>query len=187
MWHWVSPNPRHEIICVADNKLLKDKKPPKDYGKYATYADIDRTPFLFISEMLSPTPLYSHPGCGEFSSFGWCSEREMAFSCLVEMMGYDAHVIASGNHSWSELKVDMKTSTGVKTFLVAVDNTFDSINWTDDEDKLENWNSTNGDSPMAKWYNDKAHSAGEMGKLRGFVVRVESASKLDNALSNYFK
>ncbi|MFM9984724.1 MAG: hypothetical protein ACKVOK_05785 [Flavobacteriales bacterium] len=187
LWHWVSPNPRHEIRSLAQNKLLKDIKPPKQYGKYATYADIDRTPYLFVSEMFSKEPLYSHPECGTFNTFGWCSEREMAYSCLLEMLGIPSKVIASGNHSWSEAVVKFKTTTSNVGLHVHIDNTFNQLDWEKDADKIAKWKAYTGDGKTTTWYNTKAHSEEEKKQLAACEVDTIIGKKIYAALEKYFK
>ena len=187
LWHWVSPNPRHEIKSLAQNKLLKDIKPPKQYGKYATYADIDRTPYLFVSEMFSKEPLYSHPECGTFNTFGWCSEREMAYSCLLEMLDIPSKVIASGNHSWSEAVAKFKGVYGDVTLHVHIDNTFNQLVWEKDADKIAKWKVYTGDGKTTTWYNTKAHSEDEMKQIKGCKVDGEVGKDIYAALAQYFK
>lgn len=187
LWHWVSPNPRHEIKSLVHNKLLKDIKPPKPYGKYATYADIDRTPYLFISEMFSKEPLYSHPECGTFNTFGWCSEREMAYSCLLEMFAIPSKVIASGNHSWSEAVVKFKSNSGDVTLHSHIDNTFNQLVWEKDADKIAKWKAYTGDGKTTTWYNTKAHSEEEMKQIRGCRLDGEVGKEIYAALEEYYK
>ena len=124
-WHWVEQNPRHEIVFLENNTLLKDTNPPKNFSRYNSYADIDRTPYLYLSDLSLSTPKYYSKSCDTFSTFGWCSEREMAFVCLLELLGYSGKVVTEGNHSWSEFLVSMKiNSNSAQQFLFTVDNTF---------------------------------------------------------------
>jgi len=52
-WHWINPNPRYEITLLSTNQKLNTIKSPAAFSKYKSYADIDRTPYLFLSELLS--------------------------------------------------------------------------------------------------------------------------------------
>jgi hypothetical protein len=74
-WHWVSPNPRYGIYLRENHMLLKDQKPPLGFEKYKNYADVDRTPDVFLIDMFSEKPKYYSACCDTFSTFGWCSER----------------------------------------------------------------------------------------------------------------
>lgn len=67
-WHWTSPNPRYEIYLVETNKLLCQTKPPKEFSKYNSYADVDRTPYLFLSDLFQERPKYYSISCDTFSS-----------------------------------------------------------------------------------------------------------------------
>ncbi len=111
-WHWVQPNPRHEIYFASSKTLLKDTKPPNEFSKYNSYADIDRTPYLFLSDLVYPEFKYYSNSCDTFSTFGWCSEREMAFIALTTLLEYEGKVVAEGNHSWSEFVIPLKLNTG---------------------------------------------------------------------------
>ena len=72
-WHWVNPNPRSEIFLLENKQLLSTIKPSSEYDKYKSVAEIDRTPFLFLSDLFREKPKYGHPLCDTFSTFGWCS------------------------------------------------------------------------------------------------------------------
>ncbi len=185
VWHWCAPNPRHDIIELATNKKLKDCKAPSGFHKYASYADIDRTPFIFISEMLSLEPLYSHPDCGVFRTFGWCSEREMAFSCLMETLGYSSKVVVDGNHSWSEIKLSAFDKNKQSYIIVRVDNTFDQIEWLYEKSAATHW-----EEPIihktAKWYNDKAHADSELCALKNHLLLPEAMGRIDKELNTFF-
>jgi len=106
-WHWVTPNPRYEIFLNNSNKKLSEVRPPEEFSKYKSFADIDRTPYLFLSELFLDSPKYYSSLCDTFSTFGWCSEREMAFVSLLDILGYKGKVIAENNHSWSEFIIPM--------------------------------------------------------------------------------
>jgi hypothetical protein len=187
MWHWVKPNPRHEIYFVRNKTLLKDTKPPNEFSKYNSFADVDRTPYLFLSDLVSPELKYYSPSCDTFSTFGWCSEREMAFVALVSLLGMESKVVAEGNHSWSELLVPMKLNGGgSQSFTVLVDNTFDEINWRIiDQKEILSWKSYFGNTQLSGWYNNKAKSASELNRIRHHVVSERSAQRIENKLVSY--
>jgi hypothetical protein len=187
-WHWVTPNPRHDIIDIASDKKLADIKPQATYNKYKSIADIDRTPYLYISDLVAREPRYKSPLCDTFATFGWCSEREMAFVCLTDILGFKGKVVAEGNHSWSELLVDMADNQGViKHFIVKIDNTFDKIDWIPiQQSDIPNWHNYLGDAPLSKWYNEKAHSTLEKEKLTKFLVNENTTQRFENAILSYY-
>jgi len=181
MWHWVTPNPRHDIYLKATDERLKDIKPPKEFGKYNSVADIDRTPYLFLSELFSETPKYYSKSCGDFSTYGWCSEREMAFISLVSLLGYTGKVKAEGGHSWSELIINAPLTDGTtQNFLVRVDNTFDSVYLEKiSRADLPKWQQDMGDSSTKRWYNKKALSKTEQQKIKDFIVPSNVSKELE--------
>lgn len=180
-WHWTSPNPRHTIQSLKYKKTLNQIKPPTGFGKYATYADIDRTPGLFWSEFFSPEPLYFHASCDTFNTFGWCSEREMAFVCLMEILGYKGEIIVSGNHSWSEVTCQFNTTEQTtKSVVLRVDNTFNSISWGKDS-----LSTTMG--PTTKWYNEKASSTEEKTKVLSIIISPSVSSTIESKLIHWMK
>lgn len=189
MWHWVSPNPRHEIAFKESKVLIKDTKAPKDFSKYASYTDIDRTPYLFLTDLMAESPKYYTDSFGEFSTFGWCSEREMAFVCLLEMMGFDGKVMAEGNHSWSEFLITMNLNDyNSANFMVKVDNTFDTINWeTIENNKINEWRKNFENASQARWYNQQAHLQSVQLRLRNYVVPNSSMERIENEVVKYLK
>jgi hypothetical protein len=185
-WHWTSPNPRYTIRFTENNSLLKDSKPPLQFAKYQSFADIDRTPYLFLSDWLSPEFRYYSKATDSFSTFGWCSEREMAFVCLTTLLGYQGKVVTSGNHSWSELTVSMGSKQETSLFRVKIDNTFNSVQWTKtDKKETELWLKELGSSQLPKWYNQKAYSKEEAIKLRNHVVSKKAMQRLENQMIVY--
>ena len=186
-WHWVSPNPRHTIRSTENGKLLTEIKPPIEFSKYKSYADIDRTPYLFLSDLFSSKPKYYSASCDTFPSFGWCSEREMAFVNLMDILSYSGKVVAEGNHSWSEFIIEMKSTDDTqKRFSVVVDNTFNKITWAEiEKQKIESWKKYFGDSPMANWYNQKAHAVNDKKRVKEFIISKEVMDKTEISLVNY--
>ncbi len=186
-WHWTNPNPRHSIILVETNQKLSDVKSPASFAKYKSFADIDRTPHLFLSELLLENPKYKTSNLGEFSTFGWCSEREMAFVSLLETLNIKGKVFSEGNHSWSEFLIPITNNQNkVVNFIVKIDNTFDNIEWeVIAENKITSWKNNLGNVPLAKWYNEKAHSKTEIEKIKTIQVSVKTASFIETQVVNY--
>lgn len=178
-WHWTKPNPRHSIQSLKNKKALNSIKPPSGYGKYATHADIDRTPGLFWSELFSPEPLYYHEACDTFNTFGWCSEREMAYVCMMEILGHSGEIIVSGNHSWSEIEAQFVKEDKQKTKIkLSVDNTFNGFAWNQ-----AIGNKTVG--PTTKWYNEKASSTEEKTKVLSIVITPAVSSRIESKLIGF--
>tara|TARA_Y100000361_G_scaffold151952_1_gene170379 strand:- start:3965 stop:4726 length:762 start_codon:yes stop_codon:yes gene_type:complete len=89
--------------------------------------NIQRTPDVFLGDLVSEKPSYSYEGCGDFYTFGWCAEREMAFVALLRNMGYEADIIALNGHAWTQIYVSMYTNDYKDIFTITVDNTFDQF------------------------------------------------------------
>lgn len=187
-WHWTNPNPRYEIDYIKANRKLNTVLPPKEFSKYKSFADVDRTPFLFLSDLLSEKPNYFTPSCGSFYTFGWCSEREMAYVCLLSTLGHQGNVITNGNHSWSEFIISLKNkNNGTVNFKVTVDNTFDEIAWESiSGNEVAAWRKQTG-AGLGKWYNQKAHSDTEKQKVSDFTVSAEAMKNIEESIVSYLK
>ena len=188
-WHWVNPNPRHEIYQIETNSRLNGLKTLGMYPKYGSFADIDRTPNLFLADLFDDYPKYRSSLCDSFSTFGWCSEREMSFIYLMERLGFQGKVIAENNHSWSILRVPMAdNSNKQKICKVKVDNTFDQIIWSEltKEDNLL-WSQYYGNAPLAKWYNSQAHSQNEISRLETLKVSPSAIKHIEESTIKYLQ
>jgi|GEM_PF-1243511 len=186
MWHWTEPNPRHTIRFTNDTSDLKETSPPSRFSKYNSYADIDRTPSLFLTDMLSDAPKYISDESDPFYTFGWCSEREMSFVSLLTLIGYEAKVIAMGAHSWTECLVSMTSEAGARDFVVRVDNTFDNVNWHEvTSGEVEMWRAKQNESSTGRWYDRVAHSEDELERLRGIVVGDAAAMRIEDEVVEF--
>ncbi len=181
-WHWVDPNPRNEILCVQQNKKLKDLAPPSGFKKYRSFADIDRTPDIFYSDLVSDRPHYYHSVCDSFFTFGWCSEREMAFTLLMENFGLRCKTIAEGNHSWSEIFVIFKNDKGEGTpFEISIDNTFDHIYFKrlNPGTSQSQWMTQKVNRHLPEWYNTVAHSQIQAAKVSNIYVKGIASERIE--------
>lgn len=187
-WHWITRNPRHEIVSLENNQKLNQIKPPKGFTKYKSYADIDRTPYLFLSELVGEKELYHTTNEGNFSTFGWCSEREMAFVCLLNILGYKGKVITDNNHSWSEFIISMKNKNNQTiNFKVTVDNTFDNLEWNEiSYNEISVWEKQTFRG-QGNWYNEKALSEIEKQKIRNSIVGNEASKRIEESIVNFLK
>ena len=138
MWHWIDDNPRLHIS--KNNKLLIDT-PTSDGSAYENAAMVDRVPQIFLSDMVSDSP-YSHPDYGKFYTFGWCSEKEMAFVNLLTYWGFEAKVVVQGVHSFTVVKLN-------NVNYLMIDNTFDEMYGYTEEIFSD-------ETKLSKWYNVKA-------------------------------
>lgn len=111
--HYTDPNPR---------ALISKAGQPINYNG-------DRTPDMFLADFFSDTK-YIHPEYGEFSTFGWCSEREMAYSTMLNTLGFRTYIKAPGAHAWTNVQVVFDGYQGQIYYGARVDNTFNSVSWS---------------------------------------------------------
>ena len=188
-WHYLDPNPRYRIRFVRDGRLLKDTAPPAGFSRYGSYADIDRTPYLFLSDLVSPTPRYYAEGCDTFCTFGWCSEREMAFTALLTLMGYEARIQTGIAHTWTEAAMHLRKINGeTQYFLVTLDNTFNIYHWRPvREEALEEWRHEEGEGRLARWYSRQASSPAELEKIKKHIVPPEARQRIEESVVTYLR
>lgn len=117
----------------------------------------DRTPVIFYRDLVD-TIVYHAPNGSSFYSFGWCSEREMAFAAGAWLLGYQPIIIVQGGHAFTLVAID-----GV---LFKVDNTYG---------RFEAWDYGYVPAPktaLEHWYNRKARHEAE--ELKHIVVPEQS-------------
>jgi hypothetical protein len=187
MWHYQDPNLRYEIYFTETNTLLVDSAPPAEFKKYRSYADIDRTPYLYLSDLLQESPKYYSPSCDTFCTFGWCSEREMAFTALMRALEFNAKVMAPGIHSWTEMILPMRTTEGKTIYFKArVDNTYDSFDFEGQVDAnfIAEWEKDLGTGTPG-WYNRQAFSKSEAARLKNYIVPEGASERVEARLVDY--
>jgi hypothetical protein len=189
-WHWVTPNPRHSIISTSTKKPIHDEKPPTGFGNYATKADIDRTPDLYLQDLFTEKASYQTEALGEFFSFGWCSEREMAHVQIMNIMGYqNGKVVVSGNHSWSEYLIPFISAKGDTVSMhFKIDNTFDGIvTKAFSTSEAEKWSKSTPTGKLPLWYQKKASDSKISEKVKNITVPKERIYEIEVMIKNYFK
>ena len=186
-WHWVKPNPRHRILRLPDSTPLAGLKPPKGYETYRSFADIDRLPSLYLADAFSESPAYFHPDCGPMHTFGWCSEREMAFGALLTALGFDCAIKQSGIHVWSEVLLELNSaSKQKKRVILKLDNTFNTVGWEQLKTTVEKWRSTVGTGSMPIWYNRTSKSARELKAVKEIFVNDTTARRIEAAIERWY-
>lgn len=186
-WHWTTPNPRHDIVLVADDRTLASNPPPEPYTRYATQADIDRVPVLYLGDLVAEQPRYRHPRYGQFETFGWCSEREMAFLSLMLAMGRDGKIVQEGIHVWTDLWFEMTSvARGTVIMTARVDNTFGEMRWHQlpEGTTLQQWRTQTGRGAQVDWYNRTARSPVQLDGLRRLEVGEGAAARIRARVSN---
>lgn len=184
-WHWVEPNPRYSIRYIPDSMPLVKTVPPKGFEKYKSFADIDRTPAIYLKNLVTDSALFSHPDCGDIFTFGWCSEREMAFSCLMTVSGYNAKVKQAGIHVWTEILIDVKPAQGSGCLIVKIDNTFNSIDCEILKDSPSAWKKEFGEGAQVAWYNKKALSENELTAVKNIITSETAKKRIGRKVTEY--
>lgn len=188
LFHWIDPNPRHEITYMPDSVKLNTVKPPSDFSRYKTYADIDRVPALYLGDLFSGAPKYFHRSVGKFHTFGWCSEREMAYNTLLDIYGYKCKIKQEGIHTWSEVWIPFekkdKTISNLKAY---VDNSVDIVEWNKlpSNANKNQWRKDIGSGTQIKWYNRIAHSNSQKNKLNTINVSKDAIQWIENSVSSW--
>lgn len=187
LWHWVSPNPRHGLLLAADGRKLSTIPPPPGAGAYRSFADVDREPVLFLSDMVADTPRYRHPLFGEIRTFGWCSEREEAYGAWVGTLGAVQRIRFSGNHVWSEVLVPSRRRGDRGRAVLVVDNTFDEIRLEPGPPDLRAWERDVGSFPAVRGYNAIARSPRVRSQVRDIPVSQASANRIDSLVRRWYE
>ena len=156
-WHYTSPNPRHSITLISTGQKLSDVQPPAGFEKYPNMAQADRTPDLFWSDFASEKPRYRYKGLADFYTFGWCSEREMAFKAIADLLGFNSVIVFSGNHVWSVVEIEKGSGQWIRA-----DHTF-NVFYRCDEPQVPT-------STLGKWYNTKASSKKVLAKVKAVQI-----------------
>jgi len=181
-WHWTEPNPRLSIVSRPDQQPLVQLEPPPGYGRYKTFGHIDRKPALYLGDVAADEPRYFHPDVGEFSSFGWCSEREMAFCALAAIWGYEVKVVQHGIHVVSVVRLE----TAAPSPEVLVDTTFNMFSLGHTEASLSDWQNDIGEGTSAKWYNEVCHDPHELKAVKEISVPARAKERLVAQVESYF-
>jgi hypothetical protein len=174
---------------LPDKTILTELEPPNGFSRYKTFADVDRVPSLFLADLVSENPNYLHTNCGEFYTFGWCSEREMAFCLILSLAGFQGKIRQEGIHVWSSFWITFINDEGKDLSLVAnVDNTFDILTWSiTPEIKKEKWIKEHKGNQSLKWYNGRARSKDEINSVEQIKVGNRAMKRIDKQVSDYLQ
>lgn len=178
-WHWVTPNPRHSLRRLPDSAWLAKLPPPPGFARYRSWADVDRLPELYLGDLATEAPRYWHRRYGTLQTFGWCSEREMAFGALLAAWGLKGKIKQEGIHVWTEVVFDLVDSRGrIRPVAVAFDNTFDTVEAWPLAVPRARWAKDFGDGAQVAWYNQVAASEGQAAKVKAIAVGPEAAKRM---------
>lgn len=185
-WHWCSNNPRHDIRFMPAETTLTAIKPPQGFEKYKSLADVDRTPYLYLSDLAEDYEKYYHNLVGEMFTFGWCSEREMAFGQILTQRGYTMKVYQNSSHVWSEVLVPFYTNEEKQSLrVIRIDNTFDYFDMVELESTSAEWLADIGEGSMKKWYNKMATDKTETKKIATLMISARRFDEMNSKVLHW--
>jgi hypothetical protein len=185
-WHWTNPNPRHEIRLMPDSVLLVKIPSIKKYGRYKSYADIDRLPEFYLSDLVSDFPKYFHPSCGTFYTFGWCSEREMAFNALLKAMNFSCKIKQEGIHVWSEVLLEYTNpKLNKKYYVITLDNTFNSVNCYTCTASINNWKKDFGSGSRIVYYNRVSSKIDQIKSIESIGISAKAKKRIELEIAHW--
>ena len=172
-WNYTNHNPRENIINLRKGKTLKEL--PSAGG--SSMATLDRTPLIFWGDFMTEEPTYSYEHISAFYTFGWCSEREMAFKAWLGLVGIKSTMGIRTDHVWME--VELPSMPG---YFLFIDNTFNRFEvWPmSKRPKLEVGNK------YITWYNQQGADKNIQLKLKNMVISPKRAAVLEHQIINYF-
>jgi hypothetical protein len=182
-WHWTEPNPRLSIVKLPEERPLGELPPPEEYSLYKSYGTIDRIPMLYFSDLVGDVSRYRHPTVGEFMTFGWCSEREMALCALLRTWGYGAKVHQSGIHVTTRVWLGGEP----RPTEALLDTTFDSARLLEaTPPDFEAWSNDFGEGADVSYYNRVCQDEELHGQLREMRVPESARERLTSQAEHYF-
>lgn len=113
----------------------------------------------------------------KFSSFGWCSEREMAFKAWLNLRGIKSTVCFKGVHVWNEI-----TLKNLRGYVLKVDNTFNEFELLPDSMKTE----IDTADKYLKWYNAQGASNTNKQLLSAISTTKLKAALLQQMIHSFF-
>lgn len=182
-WHWVEPNPRLSILRMPGREPLGELPPPQGYEKYQAWGFVDRDPSLYLGDLATETPGYTHPRHGDFYSFGWCSEREMALCTLLDLWGHEVKILQEGIHVTTRVWLG-----GERPEEMLLDTTFDLAfqEHLEEDATLESWRADIGAGTDIDRYNRVCHSANEKAEVAAIRVGPQAEARIRQAAARWF-
>ena len=175
-WNYTNHNPRENITNLRKGKTLK-QLPAIAGTQGASMATQDRTPLIFWGDFVTENPTYSYEHISAFYTFGWCSEREMAFKAWLGVLGIKSIIGIRADHVWTEVELP-----GMPGYFLFIDNTFNRFElWPiSKRPKLEVGNK------YINWYNQQGSDKNIQKKLASLTISPKRASFLEHQIMNFF-
>jgi hypothetical protein len=172
-WNYTNHNPRVNIVNLKKGKKLGQLPAPVG----GTMATLDRTPVIFWSDFMTDEPQYSYEHISAFYSFGWCSEREMAYKAWLGVVGIKSTIGIKTDHVWTEVAMP-----GMPGYFLFIDNTFNRFEMRPISQKppLEVGNK------YIAWYNQQGADKTIQKRLASMIISPKRAASLQKQIMVYF-
>lgn len=175
-WNYTNHNPRENIVLRKSGKPLRQLPAAAGSGG-GTLATLDRTPLIFWGDFMTDEPQYSYEHISAFYSFGWCSEREMAFKAWLGVLGIPATIGINGDHVWTEVEVK-----GMPGNYIFIDNTFNRF----EVRPLSQRTHPDPGNRYIGWYNQQGSDKNIQKRLAGMTISAKRAEELAKRIKTYF-
>jgi hypothetical protein len=175
-WNYTNHNPRLTILNVRKGKML-GQIPQPGGAAGSSMATLDRTPVIFWGDFMTDLPQYSWNHISGFYTFGWCSEREMAFKAWIGLLGIPATISIHTDHVWTE--VELPAMPG---YYIFIDNTFNrfEVRPVSKRDKPDAGNK------YINWYNQQGADKAIQKKMAAMTISKKRAAQLEHEIRTYF-
>ena len=175
-WNFTAANPRDSILLISNGKKLKQLAPPAG-SSFHTMATLERVPVIFWGDFMTDEPKYEWIDSSTFYTFGWCSEREMAFKAWMGISGMAGNIAFKGNHVWMEIEV-----AGVPDVFFYIDNTFNRFEIKPVSQKTH----IDPKDHYLTWYNQNGADKNIQKKLSAMTISSKRADDLLRQIISFF-
>lgn len=176
-WNYTDPNPRDSIYHRKRGKPLSQLPPPFDQPDYRSLASTDRIPTLFWGDFAVESPKYSWDYLPGFYTFGWCSEREMAFKAWLGAQHINTTICFKDAHVWNEVQL-----ASMPGYIIYIDNSFHIFQVKPISKKTP----PNPNDKFLTWYNQNGANTITRQKLSNLCISQRRAAELEQQIISFF-
>ena len=176
-WNYTDPNPRDSIFHKKRGRTLCKLPPPYEMPGYLSLASVDRVPTVFWGDFVTDEPKYSWDYLQGFYTFGWCSEREMAFKAWLGIEGIQGDICFKDNHVWTEVVLP-----SLPDYMLFIDN---SLNRFEMRPISKRTKPVVGDKYLG-WYNQNGANKITQKKLSLLAISHKRAVGLGQQIVSFF-
>ncbi len=175
-WNYTNHNPRLNIVNLKKGKTLS-QLPAAPGSQGASMATLDRTPLIFWGDFMSDEPSYSYEHISAFYSFGWCSEREMAYKAWLGVIGIKSTIGIKADHVWTEVEL-----AELPGYFLFIDNTFNRFELLPISKKPP----PEIGNKYITWYNQQGSDRAIQKKLSALSISSQRAAYIQHQILTYF-